>query len=240
MKTRSASITLVLLLTIGVITVVSFSLGCTEQEEAPAEPANNTSVEPAEITPTEPAGNTSVEPAENTSAESIENTPAESADTIPAGSSGSSGSSVSTDNSENTESSESTDSIIGELEPISADNITNVEWQWTSFLDSDSPDNPVTVSSPENYTLAFFADGTYYFKSDCNSGSGTYTLEGNRLILDLPVSTLVDCGPESMDGEYTSLLPTVEAVALEDGQLVLYPGNEADKMFFVNGGEVEQ
>jgi heat shock protein HslJ len=237
MKTRSASITLVLLLTIGVITVVSFSLGCTEQEEAPAEPVNNTSVEPAEIIPTETAGNTSVEPAENTSAESIENTPAESADTIPAGSSGSSGS---TDNSESTESSESTDSIIGELEPISADNITNVEWQWTSFQDSDSPDNLITVSSPENYTLAFFADGTYYFKSDCNSGSGTYTLEGNRLILDLPVSTLVDCGPESMDGEYTSLLPTVEAVALEDGQLVLYPGNEADKMFFVNGGEAEQ
>lgn len=237
MKTRSASITLVLLLTIGVITVVSFSLGCTEQEEAPAEPANNTSVEPAEITPTETAGNTSVEPAENTSAESIESTPAESADTIPAGSSGSSGS---TDNSESTESSESTDSIIEELEPISAGNITNVEWQWTSFQDSDSPDNLITVPSPENYTLAFFADGTYYFKSDCNSGSGTYTLEGNRLILDLPVSTLVDCGPESMDGEYTSLLPTVEAVALEDGQLVLYPGNEADKMFFVNGGESKQ
>jgi hypothetical protein len=41
-----------------------------------------------------------------------------------------------------------------------------------------------------------------------------------------------------MDGEYMSLLPTVEAVALEDGQLVLYPGNEADKMFFVNGGEL--
>lgn len=231
MKTRSASITLVLLLIIGVITVVSFSLGCTEQEEAPAEPANNTSVEPAEITPTETAGNTSVEPAENTSAESIESTPAESVDTIPAGSSGSSGSA---DNSE------STDSIIEELEPISADNITNVEWQWASFQDSDSPDNLITVHSPENYTLAFFADGTYYFKSDCNSGSGTYTLEGNRLILDLPVSTLVDCGPESMDGEYTSLLPTVEAVALEDGQLVLYPGNEADKMFFVNGGEAEQ
>jgi|GEM_PF-858075 heat shock protein HslJ len=237
MKTRSASITLVLLLTIGVITAVSFSLGCTEQEEAPAEPANNTSVEPAEITPAEPAGNTSVEPAENTSAESTESTPAESADTIPAGPSGSSVSSGSADNSD---SSESTDSIIEELEPISADNITNIEWQWTSFQDSDSPDNPITVSSPENYTLSFFADGTYYFKSDCNSGSGTYTLDGNRLIIDLPVSTLVDCGPESMDGEYMSLLPTVEAVALEDGQLVLYPGNEADKMFFVNGGEAEQ
>jgi phage pi2 protein 07 len=43
-----------------------------------------------------------------------------------------------------------------------------------------------------------------------------------------------------MDGEYLSLLPTVETAAVENGQLVLYPGNEGDKMFFVNGGEAEQ
>jgi len=225
MKARSASITLVLLLTIGVITVVSFSLGCTEQEEAPAEPSNNTSVEPVEITPTEPAEDTPVEPAENTSAETIETTPAESEETIPAGSSGSS---------------ESSGSATEELEPISADDITSIEWQWTSFQDSDSPDIQVTVPDPENYTLAFFADGTYYIKADCNTGSGTYTLEESRIALGLPVTTLVDCGPESMNGEYMSLLPTVEAVTIEDGQLVLYPGNEGDKMFFANGGEAKQ
>lgn len=239
MKTRSASITLVLLLTIGVITVVSFSLGCTEQEEAPAEPSENTSVEPAENTLTEPSGNTSVEPAENNSAEPVENTstepiestPAESTETIPSGSAGSSGSSGS---------SESTESIIGGLEPVSADNIINVEWQWTSFQDSDSPDTQIMVPDPENYTLALFDDGTYYIKADCNSGSGTYTLKGNSLILGPAAITLMACGPESMDGEYLSLLPTVEAVTIEDGKLVLYPGNEGDKMFFVNGGEAKQ
>lgn len=234
MKTRSSSLTLILLLIIGVITVVSFSLGCTEQEEAPAEPSNNTSVQPAENTSIEPAGNTSVEPAENISTEPIENTFAEPEENIPSGSAVSSGSSGSTDNFGKT------DEILEELEPISADSITNIEWQWTSFQDSDSPDSQVTVPSPENYTLALFADGTYYIKADCNSGSGTYTLEGNRLILGLPVTTLVDCGPESMNGEYTSLISTVEAVALEDGQLILYPGNEGDKMFFVNGGKAEQ
>jgi heat shock protein HslJ len=96
------------------------------------------------------------------------------------------------------------------------------------------------VPDPENYTLAFFADGTYYIKADCNSGSGTYTLDGNNLIPGPTTITLMACGPESMDGEYLSLLPTVEAATIEDGQLVLYPGNEGDKMFFVNGGEAEQ
>lgn len=238
MKTRSASIILVLLLTVGVITVVSFSLGCTEKEEAPSRPSNNTSAEPAENTSIEPAENISVEPTENISTEPLENnTSAEPEENISAGSavsSGGSGSKESTDNFGKT------DEIIEELEPISADNITNTEWQWTSFQDSDSSESQVTISSPENYTLSLFADGTYYIKSDCNTGSGTYNLKGNRLTFDLPVTTLIDCGPESMDGEYTSLIPTVEAAALEDGQLVLYPGNEGDKMFFVNGGEAKK
>ncbi len=229
MKTRSASITLVLLLTIGVITAVSFSLGCTEQEETPAEPSDNTPVEPVESAPAEPADNDSVdapaETEEETSAEPVENTPVESAGVVPEESSGSP---------------ESSGVDIEDLEPISAGNIQDTEWQWTGFQDSDSPDSQITVPSPEDYTLSFFADGTYYIKADCNTGSGTYSLEGNRLFLDLPVTTLVDCGPESMNGEYMSLLPTVEAAAIEDGQLVLYPGNEGDKMFFINGGKAER
>lgn len=221
MKTRSASITLVLLLTLGVITVVSFSLGCTEQEETSAEPSNNTT--PAEANLTEPSVNASAELTEESSAETTD-IPDESA-TIPAGSSGSS---------------ESTESPAEELEPISVDNITNIEWQWTSFQDADSPDNPVVVPSPENYTLTFSADGTFSFKADCSNGSGTYTLEGNDLLLTLPVTTIADCGIESMNGEYLSLLPTVEKATIEDGKLVLFSGIEGDKMFLVNGGEAEQ
>ncbi|KKG16529.1 hypothetical protein EO98_10865 [Methanosarcina sp. 2.H.T.1A.6] len=203
MKMKIASIGMVLLLTIGVITVVSFSLGCTEQEETPAKPADNTSVEPAD--------NTSTESAESTPAEPAESTPTEPAETP-----------------------------IPELEPISADAITGIKWQWASFQDSDSPENQIMVPDPESYTLAFSPDGTYHIKADCNSGSGTYTLEGNDLTLGPAAITLMACGPESMDGEYLSLLPSVGSVALENGQLVLYPGNEGDKMFFTNGGQAEQ
>ena len=179
MKTKIVSIGMVLLLIIGVITAVSFSLGCTEQKEAPAEPAENTSVEPAETT-------------------------------------------------------------TQELELISADDITGIKWQWVSFQDSDNPETQIMVPYPVNYTLIFFPEGTYHIKADCNSGSGTYTLEGNNLTLGTATITLMACGPESMDGEYLSLLPSVEGAALEDGQLVLYPGNEGDKMFFTNGGQAEQ
>lgn len=186
MKIKTASIGMVLLL-IGVITAVSFSPGCTEQEGAPVEPSDNTSTEPAENTPAEPLEN-----------------------------------------------------ATEELEPVSADEIIGIKWQWTSFQDSDSPETRITVSDPENYTLALFPEGTYYIKADCNSGSGTYTLEGNNLTLGPAAITLMACGPESMDGEYLSLLPSVGSAALEEGQLVLYPGVEGDKMFFTNGGEAKQ
>lgn len=219
MKIKTASIGMVLLLTIGVITAVSFSLGCTEQEETPVEPSDNTSAEPSETTPVEPTETAPAEPLETNPVEPAENTPVESAETTPAG---------------------SAESTTEELEPISADGITGIKWQWASFQDSDNPETLIMVPDPENYTLAFFPDGIYHIKADCNSGSGTYTLEGNNLTLGPATITLMACGPESMDGEYLSLLPTVEAAAVENGQLVLYPGNEGDKMFFTNGGEAEQ
>lgn len=187
MKRKIVSIVAVLLLTIGVITVVSFSLGCTEQGEAPAEPAENTSVEPTE--------NDLVEPVENTTQE---------------------------------------------FEPVSADDITGIEWQWISYQDFDIPEDRMMVPDPENYTLAFFPDGMYYVKADCNTGSGNYTLEGNNLMLGSATTTRMACGPDSLDNEYLQLLPRVETVALENGQLVLFPGNEGDMMFFVNGGKAEQ
>lgn len=183
MRLKVASIGLVLLLTLGGLALFSFSLGCTEQEEAPAEPAENAIVEP-----------TIAEPVANT-------TP--------------------------------------ELEQVSVDNITDIEWQWTSFQSFDTPEYQRMVPDPENYTLSFFPDGTYHIKADCNNGSGNYTLEGNNLTLGPAAITLMACGPD-MDSEYLSLLSRVETVALEDRQLILYSETEGERMFFKNGGRAEQ
>jgi heat shock protein HslJ len=51
--------------------------------------------------------------------------------------------------------------------------------------------------------------------------------------------TLVACGPDSMDPEYTALITGVKSVTVKDGQLVLY-SSEGDTMFFNNGGQAEQ
>ncbi|MGI5990934.1 MAG: META domain-containing protein [Methanosarcina sp.] len=123
---------------------------------------------------------------------------------------------------------------------ISADSLIDVKWQWSGFQQSFNSENKTLVPDPENYTLAFFRDGTYYIKADCNSGSGNYNLEEDSLTLDPPVMTLVACGPQSMDSKYLSLLTDVKSAALENEQLILYSGDTGQKMFFTNGGEAEQ
>lgn len=130
----------------------------------------------------------------------------------------------------------SSEDISQRLEPISADNITSIKWLWGGYRHSDKY---TLVPNPENYTLAFFSDGTCYVKAECNSGNGTYTLEENNLTIDSTAITLMACGPNSMDPEYMGLLADIQSATIDDGQLILY-SSEGDTMFFTNGGQAEQ
>jgi heat shock protein HslJ len=116
---------------------------------------------------------------------------------------------------------------------------TNIEWQLASFQKSGEPEN--SVPNPENYTLAFFSDGTYRIKADCNIGGGNYTQEGDDLLkLSLPKITRVYCGPDSMDHEYLALLENVEKLSIiMPRHLNLYT-NKSITMSFNYGGTVEE
>ena len=138
------------------------------------------------------------------------------------------------------DSSPESDEQVVNSDGISIENLTNIEWQWIGFQQSSSPENRTVVPDPENYTLAFFSDNTYYVKADCNSGGGNYILEGDSLSLDPPVMTLIACGPESLDSQYLSLLSNVSSATLENEQLVLHSGNTDQRMFFISGGRTEQ
>ena len=55
---------------------------------------------------------------------------------------------------------------------VSIDEITNITWQWAELTEND-PAAQSLVPDPENYTLTFWDDGSFSFKADCNSGSGS-------------------------------------------------------------------
>jgi len=121
---------------------------------------------------------------------------------------------------------------LGEPAAAPQADIVDTIWTWQSFKDQ-SGQNDITVPNPDNYRLQLRPDGTYGFKADCNSGSGSYTLDGNSLTFDpLMATTLVECGPGSLYNEYLRLLADVRTFVREGDNLFLNLMADAGNMNF--------
>lgn len=88
-------------------------------------------------------------------------------------------------------------------------------WQWnaTTFA-AGSIDQ---VPDPSLYTIHFNGDGTYSGNADCNSISGTYAVNGNKLQIKPGASTLMACPPGSLDTQFTTQLYSATDWATQDG-----------------------
>jgi len=115
---------------------------------------------------------------------------------------------------------------------ITLDEIINIEWQWSGLIET-LPASQSVVPDPENYTITFSEDGTYSIKADCNRGSGSYTLEDNKMTIKPGPITLAYCGPDSLDSQYLSLLSNVTSISIEDEQMILDIGENGDRMLFI-------
>jgi heat shock protein HslJ len=85
-----------------------------------------------------------------------------------------------------------------------ASDLVGYVWMWLEFLENN--DTITQPDIPGNYTLDFLPDGTLNVLADCNSASGTYTVNGNQLDMEILASTLAACPPESLSDEYLQLL----------------------------------
>lgn len=112
--------------------------------------------------------------------------------------------------------------------------ITDTEWQWSAVVETE-PASQSVVPHPENYTLRLSGDGSLSIKADCNMVSGSYSLDGGALTLELGPSTLAFCGEESLDQHYVGFLSNVESYVIENGQLVLELKEGAGQMTFNEG-----
>jgi Heat shock protein len=114
---------------------------------------------------------------------------------------------------------------------VTAESISNVTWEWTGTIEADAK-TPLVVPDPKGYTIKFMEDGTYYIVADCNTGSGTYVLDNNRMTLNPGPMTLMACGEDSIDNKYLAYLGNVDSVVLEGEQLKLYLKGSDDRMLF--------
>ncbi len=120
--------------------------------------------------------------------------------------------------------------------PVSA--ITNITWQWSELVENE-PAAQSVVPNPESYSLAFFDDGTLGVKADCNTGSGSYTVDGSTIEFGPMALTRALCPPESLSDQFVRLLAEVDTYGMQDGRLVLTLNDGAGEMRFQNGGMAE-
>jgi heat shock protein HslJ len=64
----------------------------------------------------------------------------------------------------------------------------------------------VAVSNPRDYTLAFAPDGHLTIRADCNSGTGSYTVDGGNISIKVLEMTQATCSGNSLSGQFLRAL----------------------------------
>jgi len=90
-----------------------------------------------------------------------------------------------------------------------------------------------TPLTPTNYTLDFKVAGTANLKADCNTGSGPYTLDGNRITLGPFAMTMMACPEGSMDSQFMKGLGEVASYLIQGDKLVLELKLDSGSMVFL-------
>lgn len=71
------------------------------------------------------------------------------------------------------------------------------------------------IKDSQNYKLTFGEDGQLAIRADCNNVAGSYEVgEYNALTIELGVTTLAACGPDSFDQTYLSMLADTASVSI--------------------------
>ena len=77
--------------------------------------------------------------------------------------------------------------------------LMGTKWNW---LGSQTGTERLFVPMPIRYTLEFRTADTVYVKADCNTGSGTYKVEGDKVTIGPMAMTMMACPPGSLDMQF--------------------------------------
>lgn len=103
-------------------------------------------------------------------------------------------------------------------------------WKWTSYS---STSEEVTVETPASYVVTFNDDGTLDFKADCNDASGTYTLDGVNVAIQVGAATLAAlraCPDDSRSEQFLQLLGDAAQLLPIEGKLYVTLKTEGSTM----------
>jgi heat shock protein HslJ len=132
------------------------------------------------------------------------------------------------------------DAVITSLEfprPFDGPALSDVLWAWSELIE---PDGQSLILNPDRYTLKFFTDGNLNIVADCNTGSGTYTLDGSAMTIQIGVMTQASCGDDSLYDQFMAYLNQVVGYQLGGGYLSLILAEESGSLGFYIGSPIAE
>jgi heat shock protein HslJ len=113
--------------------------------------------------------------------------------------------------------------------------LTDALWAWNELIE---PDGQSLILNPDSYTLKFFPDGSLTIIADCNTGSGTYVVDGSAMSIQVGVMTQAACGDDSLHDQFLQYLGQVVGYESKDGYLSLVLTEEAGSLGFYIGSPI--
>ncbi len=117
----------------------------------------------------------------------------------------------------------------GAAAPAEAPNILNTIWVWEGTT---TPVEEITASNPVNYRFALLPGGLVRAQADCNQARGTYTLEGNKLTMQVATITRMACPAGSQAELFLTQLNSAALYFVQDGKLFIDLFADAGTMRF--------
>jgi heat shock protein HslJ len=97
--------------------------------------------------------------------------------------------------------------------------IIGAPWQWVATLHSDGAES--VPGNPADYVLELLPDGQLTAQADCNQAVGTYSLDGDRISINIAATTLAACGPESLGDQFIQDLNAAQFYLMDGEDLII-------------------
>lgn len=111
---------------------------------------------------------------------------------------------------------------------VKQESIFAYKWQWLSTIDKQQK---VVFTPPENvFGLVFSQDGRLAISTDCNSATGSFSLNGQQIKFSEIASTLKYC-PDSQETDFYAQLQLAKSYQLDNQRLKIHLSNGQEMLF---------
>lgn len=108
--------------------------------------------------------------------------------------------------------------------------LLGVEWQLVEIHQTGG--QVLVVDNPTAYTIAFGTDGSFGGQLQCNRMSGSYRLDGGKLVFGPIASTMAFCPDDGIFAIYNQALSSANSYEVVDGRLVVGFGTAGGELVY--------